>query len=75
MPTSKVHGYRTSYSAPVTQKVGAKQPQETLQEFLKRIKQQEKEIPIVYEGRYTTLADVPAYEWSVYVANLWEATT
>jgi hypothetical protein len=74
MPTSKVHGYRASYSAPVTQKLGAKQPQETLQEFLKRIKETEKEIPVIHRGRYTTLADVPAQEWSVYVAQLWEET-
>jgi hypothetical protein len=71
MPTSKVHGYRTSYSAPVTQKVGAKQPQETLREFLARIKRTEKDIAV---GSYRRLADLPADEWAEYVANLWEET-
>jgi hypothetical protein len=74
MPTSKVHGYRASYSAPVTQKVGAKQPQETLREFLARIKEQEKEIMVGpgYISRW--LADLPPSQWAEYVANLWEET-
>jgi hypothetical protein len=73
MPTSKVHGYRASYSAPVTQKVGAKRPKETLQEFLKRIKEQEKDI-MVRPAQGKSLADLPPSQWAEYVANLWEET-
>lgn len=69
MPKSIIHENRRSYSAPVTQKVGAKQPQETLQEFLKRIKETEKDI---YVGSYQMLADLPPSQWAEYVANLWE---
>ena len=73
MPTSKVHGYRTSYSAPVTQKVGAKQPQETLREFLARIRRTEKDIAVrPSQGKF--LADLPPSQWAEYVANLWEET-
>jgi hypothetical protein len=72
MPTSKVHGYRASYSAPVTQKVGAKRPKESLREFLARIRRMENDILITNTAKY--LIDLPPNEWAEYVANLWEET-
>ena len=73
MPTSKIHSYRTSYSAPVTQNVGAKRPQETLGEFLARIKRTEKDIAVrPSQGKF--LADLPPSQWAEYVVNLWEET-
>jgi hypothetical protein len=74
MPKSIIHENRRSYSAPVTQKVGAKQPQETLREFLARIKRTEKDIA-VRPAQGKSLADLPPSQWAEYVVNLWEANT
>jgi hypothetical protein len=69
MPTSKIHDYRQSYSAPATCKVGARKGQETLRQFLERIRRTEKDISV---GSYRRLIDLPHDEWAEYVANLWE---
>lgn len=73
MPTSKIHGYRPSYSAPQTEKVGSRQPRESLRAFLERIRRTEKDIVVQRPNkRDLLLLDLPADEWADYVSKLYE---
>jgi hypothetical protein len=68
---SSVHVLRKSYSAPGTKKFGAREERETLSQFLLRIRQTEKMIPVSHGGRLIPLADATHDVWVANVIRLW----